>query len=159
MKITHKYDPWHHIEVENFLSPDRFTEIKKLALKELEEFKNTGVNSVYTDHKTRDYTSRNKYAKWLKEDIIPETNQFFDMLSEHRGYQGKLKKLLHRAITPENFNYPTHIDNASRINTCTYYIYPENEIGTILCKNFSRNDDGDHVKADQKSVYEREVEW
>ena len=159
MKVTHRYDPWHYIEVENFLSPERFAEIKRQALIELEEFKNKGANSVYTDHKTEDYTSRNKYAKWLKEDIVPETNQFFEMLPEHRGYKGKLKKLLHWAITPDNFNYPTHIDNASRINTCTLYVHPEKEIGTILCNNPSKNDDGDHIKANEKSVYEREVEW
>tara|TARA_Y100000768_G_scaffold384397_1_gene368359 strand:- start:624 stop:1259 length:636 start_codon:yes stop_codon:yes gene_type:complete len=159
MRVSHKYDPWHYLEVENFLPPDRFAEIKKLALEQLEEYKKTGFNSVYTDHKDKDYTSRNKYTKFLSRDIIPETNQFFEMLPEHRGYKGKLKKLLHWAITPDNFNYPTHIDNASRINTCTYYIWPEKEMGTILCKNPSRNDDGDHVKADKKSLYEREVDW
>ena len=159
MKITHRYDPWHCLEVEDFLPPDRFEEIKKLAMIEYAEFEKTGVNSVYTDHKTKDYTSRSKYTRFLTEDIVPETNQFFEMLPEHRGYTGELKKLVHWAITPENFNYPTHIDNASRINTCTYYIWPEYETGTILCKNPSKNDDGDHVKADEDSDYEVEVEW
>ena len=159
MKITHRYDPWHCLEVEDFLPPDRFEEIKKLAMIEYAEFEKTGVNSVYTDHKTKEYTSRSKYTKFLTEDIVPETNQFFEMLPEHRGYTGELKKLVHWAITPENFNYPTHIDNASRINTCTYYIWPEYETGTILCKNPSKNDDGDHVKADEDSDYEVEVEW
>ena len=159
MKVTHRYDPWHCLEVEDFLPPDRFEEIKKLAMIEYAEFEKTGVNSVYTDHKTKDYTSRSKYTRFLTEDIVPETNQFFEMLPEHRGYTGELKKLVHWAITPENFNYPTHIDNASRINTCTYYIWPEYETGTILCKNPSKNDDGDHVKADEDSDYEVEVEW
>jgi|TARA_R100000482_G_scaffold102887_1_gene45825 hypothetical protein len=159
MKVTHRYDPWHCLEVEDFLPPDRFEEIKKLAMIEYAEFERTGVNSVYTDHKTKDYTSRSKYTRFLTEDIVPETNQFFEMLPEHRGYTGELKKLVHWAITPENFNYPTHIDNASRINTCTYYIWPEYETGTILCKNPSKNDDGDHVKADEDSDYEVEVEW
>ena len=159
MKVTHRYDPWHCLEVEDFLPPDRFEEIKKLAMIEYAEFEKTGVNSVYTDHKTKEYTSRSKYTKFLTEDIVPETNQFFEMLPEHRGYTGELKKLVHWAITPENFNYPTHIDNASRINTCTYYIWPEYETGTILCKNPSKNDDGDHVKADEDSDYEVEVEW
>ena len=159
MKVTHRYDPWHCLEVEDFLPPDRFEEIKKLAMIEYAEFEKTGVNSVYTDHKTKDYTSRSKYTRFLTEDIVPETNQFFEMLPEHRGYTGELKKLVHWAITPENYNYPIHIDNASRINTCTYYIWPEYETGTILCKNPSKNDDGDHVKADEDSDYEVEVEW
>ena len=159
MKVTHRYDPWHCLEVEDFLPPDRFEEIKKLAMIEYAEFEKTGVNSVYTDHKTKDYTSRSKYTRFLTEDIVPETNQFFEMLPEHRGYTGELKKLVHWAITPENYNYPIHIDNASRINTCTYYIWPEHETGTILCKNPSKNDDGDHVRADEDSDYEVEVEW
>ena len=147
------------MQVDNFLPPNRFAEIKTLAHYEYETYKRTGTNSVYTDHKGNDYTSRNKYTRFLTHDIIPETNQFFDMLPEHRGYEGELKKLVHWAITPENYNYPIHIDNASRINTCTYYIWPEEEIGTILCQNPSRNDDGDHIKADKDSDFEIEVEW
>lgn len=159
MKINHHNKPWHHLQVDNFLPPNRFAEIKTLAHYEYETYKRTGTNSVYTDHKGNDYTSRNKYTRFLTHDIIPETNQFFDMLPEHRGYEGELKKLVHWAITPENYNYPIHIDNASRINTCTYYIWPEEEIGTILCQNPSRNDDGDHIKADKDSDFEIEVEW
>ena len=147
------------MQVDNFLPPNRFAEIKTLAHYEYETYKRTGTNSVYTDHKGNDYTSRNKYTRFLTHDIIPETNQFFDMLPEHRGYKGELKKLVHWAITPENYKYPIHIDNASRINTCTYYIWPEEEIGTILCQNPSRNDDGDHIKADKDSDFEIEVEW
>ena len=147
------------MQVDNFLPPDRFAEIKTLAHYEFETYKRTGTNSVYTDHKGNDYTSRNKYTRFLTHDIVPETNQFFDMLPEHRGYKGELKKLVHWAITPENYNYPIHIDNASRINTCTYYIWPEEETGTILCKNPSSNDDGDHIKADKDSDFEIEVEW
>ena len=147
------------MQVDNFLPPNRFAEIKTLAFYEYETYKRTGTNSVYTDHKGNDYTSRNKYTRFLTHDIVPETNQFFDMLPEHRGYKGELKKLVHWAITPENYNYPIHIDNASRINTCTYYIWPEEETGTILCKNPSRNDDGDHIKADKDSDFEIEVEW
>ena len=159
MKINHHNKPWHHLQVDNFLPPNRFAEIKTLAFYEYETYKRTGTNSVYTDHKGNDYTSRKKYTRFLTHDIIPETNQFFDMLPEHRGYKGELKKLVHWAITPENYNYPIHIDNASRINTCTYYIWPEEETGTILCKNPSRNDDGDHIKADKDSDFEIEVEW
>lgn len=159
MKINHHNKPWHHLQVDNFLPPNRFAEIKTLAFYEYETYKRTGTNSVYTDHKGNDYTSRNKYTRFLTHDIVPETNQFFDMLPEHRGYKGELKKLVHWAITPENYNYPIHIDNASRINTCTYYIWPEEETGTILCKNPSSNDDGDHIKADKDSDFEIEVEW
>jgi hypothetical protein len=159
MKINHHYKPWHHLQVDDFLPPDRFSEIKRLAHFEYETYKRTGTNSVYTDHKGKDYTSRNKYTRFLTHDIVPETNQFFDMLPEHRGYKGKLKKLVHWAITPENYNYPIHIDNASRINTCTYYVWPEEEIGTILCQNPSKNDDGDHIKADKESDFEIEIEW
>jgi len=159
MKINHHYKPWHHLQVDDFLPPNRFAEIKRLAHFEHETYKRTGTNSVYTDHKGKDYTSRNKYTRFLTHDIVPETNQFFDMLPEHRGYKGKLKKLIHWAITPENYNYPIHIDNASRINTCTYYVWPEEEIGTILCQNPSKNDDGDHIKADRESDFEIEIEW
>jgi len=95
MKIIHNNDPWDYLEVEDFLPPDRFAEILKLAHFEYETFKRTGTNSVYTDHKGKDYTSRNKYTRFLTHDIVPETNQFFDMLPEHRGYEGELKKLVH----------------------------------------------------------------
>tara|TARA_B100001996_G_scaffold380121_1_gene367024 strand:+ start:80 stop:706 length:627 start_codon:yes stop_codon:yes gene_type:complete len=157
MKITHKYDPWHYLEVEDFLPQDEFENIKRLAMIEYEEFKKVGGNSVYTEHK--DYVSRNKYTRYLSEDIVPTTNQFFEMLPEHRGYEGELKKLVHWAVCPENFSYPIHIDNMSRVNTCTYYIWPDEEVGTILCKNPSKNDDGDHIEGDKKSEYEVEVEW
>ena len=32
MKINCVYDPWYHLQVEDFLPPDRFDEIKKLAM-------------------------------------------------------------------------------------------------------------------------------
>ena len=159
MKINHHYEPWHHLQVDDFLPPDEFKKIQELAAKEFEIYKQTGVNAVYTDHKGKEYISRNKYTRFLTEDIVPSTNQFFKMIPEHRGYKGKLKKLIHWSITPTNYNYPIHIDNASRINTCIYYVWPEEEIGTILCKNPSKNDNGDHIKADKESDYEIEVEW
>tara|TARA_B100000131_G_C18116477_1_gene611472 strand:- start:2461 stop:3111 length:651 start_codon:yes stop_codon:yes gene_type:complete len=157
MKINHVYDPWHHLQVEDFLSPDRFDEIKKLAMIEYDHFKKVGSNTFYTTHK--EYSSRRKYVRYVEEDIVPETNQFFSMLPEHRGFTGELKKIIHWAITPKNFRYPIHIDNKSRINTCTYYIYPEHEVGTVLQDNPSRNDDGDHNPADQESTRQVEIEW
>ena len=48
MKIKHRYDPWHCLEVEDFLSADRFEVIKKLAMVEHAEYEKIGVNSVYT---------------------------------------------------------------------------------------------------------------
>ena len=79
MKITHKYDPWHYLEVEDFLPQDEFENIKRLAMIEYEEFKKVGGNAVYTEHK--DYVLRNKYTRYLSEDIVPTTNQFFEMHS------------------------------------------------------------------------------
>ena len=162
MKINHVYDPWHHLQVEDFLPPDEFDEIKRLALIEYDTFRNEGVNCIYNDvdsWKRKKYANRSKYVRFLSEDILPSTNQFFRMLPEHRGFSGDLKKVIHWSIQPENHIYPNHIDNAPRINTCTFYIWPEENVGTILCDNPSKNDDGDHSESDQESKREVEVEW
>ena len=160
MKITHQTDPWEHIIVEDLLSAERFAEIKKIGMIEYENYLKNGHNSLYTDHKDDPrYTSRAKYTKYFADDIIPETNQFFKMLPHHRGFKGELKKLIHITINPPDFNYPLHIDNISRINTCIFYIYPDESIGTILANNPSCNDDGDHSAANKKSHWEQEVPW
>lgn len=160
MKISKHYKPWEHIIVEDFLSADKFEQIKNLGMIEYEKYLRDGSNHSYTDHKDdASYTKLAKYTKFFTEDIIPETNQFFKMLPKHRGFKGQLKKVIHFQISPPNFDFPLHIDNVSRINTCSFYIHPEKSIGTILADNPSRNDDGDHNAADKKSYSEIEVPW
>ncbi len=105
-------------------------------------------------------TRSGHYVNFLDEDIIPETNNLFnDFDFPHRPYKGKLKKLVQWAISPSGWNYPPHCDNRSRISTTIIYIGPEKSDGTILHKNFSTNDRGDHEAAKYESLYTKEIDW
>ena len=145
MKIY--YDPWEYGLIDNFLSPERFKVIEDLAKIEFERYKKEGINC-----------RSNKYARYVKDDLIPEITKDIMNFQEHRDYK-KLVKLNHWAIVPPHVKYPTHIDNTSRIHTSILYVSPEKNIGTILCDNPSTNDDGDHGQPDQSTKRELEVEW
>tara|TARA_B100000902_G_scaffold200541_1_gene191082 strand:- start:665 stop:1273 length:609 start_codon:yes stop_codon:yes gene_type:complete len=147
MKLTHHHEPWEYMEIEDFLPTHKFEKIQELAQRELERYHIEGVN-----------TPRGKYINFIKEDIIPEATELFDFLPR-RDSTGTLKKLLHWTITPAGVNYPTHIDNKSRLSTVTFYVAPKNNVGTIICTNPSTNDDGDHGPPDLPTVKEAEVEW
>ena len=147
MKIKHHHEPWEYMEIEDFLNPLDYQRIDYLGQRELERYYIEGVN-----------TRRGKYVKFLKEDIIPEATELFDLLPRKES-TGVLKKLVHWAITPPGVHYPTHIDNRSRFSSFTYYVSPENNTGTIICVNPSKNDDGDHGLPDLPTKKEVEVEW
>ena len=147
MKIKHHHEPWEYIEIEDFLNPLDYQRIDYLGQRELERYYVEGIN-----------TRRGKYVKFLKEDIIPEATELFDLLPRKES-TGVLKKLVHWSITPPGVRYPTHIDNRSRFSSFTYYISPENNVGTIVCTNPSINDDGDHGPPDLPTKKEVEVKW
>ncbi len=136
------------MEIINFLPPERWKVIMDLAEIELDKY--------HSSEKTRS----GHYVNFLDEDIIPETNNLFnDFDFPHRPYKGKLKKLVQWAISPSGWNYPPHCDNKSRISTTIIYVAPEKSDGTVLCKNPSSNDDGDHGAADRESIYTKEIQW
>ena len=56
------------------------------------------------------------------------------------------------AIAPPDWYYPTHIDNRSRISTSILYVSPDESDGTIIAKNPSVNDLGDHEAANEKDT-------
>ena len=147
MKITHYEKPWQHVIIDDFLSPERFKTIEDLAIQELGRYQIEGPN-----------TRRGKYQRYTDVDLLPEVTLETMNLMEHRDYD-KLVKLNHWAIMPPNTDYPTHIDNASRIHTFTFYVAPEKNVGTILCDNPSTNDNGDHGQPDQPTVCEYPIEW
>ena len=147
MKIHHHHEPWEYMEIENLLSTPKFQKIKDLARIELDKYKKEGAN-----------TRRGQYVRYLDEDILPEINKVFDMLPR-RESTGTLKKLLHWAITPPGVNYPMHVDNKSRLSTVTFYVAPENNIGTIIGDNPSTNDNGDHNPPNLPSKNEYELTW
>ena len=149
MKINYVTDPWECVEIEDFLPEYRWKEIQGLAKIELDE---------YYSSNTKEKSGH--YVNFLDEDIIPETNNLFnDFDLPHRGYKGKLKKLVHWAVSPPGWSYPAHCDNKSRISTSIMYVSPENSDGTILHKNVSQNDGGDHEKADLPSTYTCKLDW
>ena len=160
MNINHVKDPWECYVFDNFLSPERWKEIRNLADIQLEkyyEWTNSPRKKVY---KNKSYVSRDKYSCYVDEDIIPETNSLFhDYVLPHRPYEGKLKKVVHWAIAPPYWSYPAHCDNRARISTTILYVGPEETDGTILHKNLSNNDNGDHEKANMPSEYETEIKW
>ena len=147
MKLKHNYEPWEYMEIEDFLPQKRFKELQDQAKVQLENYKKQGSN-----------TPRGKYICYSGEDMIPEFNPIFDLLPR-RQPTGKLKKINHWAVTPPGVHYPTHIDNKSRFSTIAFYVSPEKNSGTIICKNPSTNDDGDHCSPDLPSETEVEIEW
>tara|TARA_B100000575_G_C22851601_1_gene498259 strand:- start:27 stop:638 length:612 start_codon:yes stop_codon:yes gene_type:complete len=149
MEINYITDPWECVEIEDFLPEDRWEKIQELAKIELDNY-----NSSMTRQR------RGHYVNYLHEDIIPETNSLFtDISLPHREYQGKLKKLVHWTISKPDWYYPPHCDNRSRISTSILYVSPDNSDGTILHKNISENDKGDHEKANLPSTYTCELSW
>ena len=139
-------DPWEYKNIENFLSQERFDELKQQALAELEYLDMFGF-----------YRRSGHYIRYVKNDIIPEVTQ--DLFSDMpKRKHTKLKKLIHWSIQPKGFKYPAHIDNDSRISTAILYVSPEENSGTILCSNNSGHV-ADHGAPSMKSDYEVTAEW
>ena len=148
MKIDFITEPWEHIIIDDFLSPERFEHIQNLAIEELGRFQVEGLNTFRGD----------RYNRYTDVDLLPEVTLDIMKLMPHRDYD-KLVKVNHWSIMPPNTSYPAHIDNRSRIHTFTFYIAPEKNLGTILCDNPSTNDNGDHGQPDQSTICEYPIEW
>ena len=148
MKINFVTEPWEHIIIDDFLSPERFEHIQNLAIEELGRFQVEGLNTFRGD----------RYNRYTDVDLLPEVTLDIMKLMPHRDYD-KLVKVNHWSIMPPNTSYPAHIDNRSRIHTFTFYVAPEKNLGTILCDNPSNNDDGDHGQPDQPTICEYPIEW
>ncbi len=156
--VTHIKDPWECVAIEDFLPKERWEVIKNLGQIHLEKYYEIGVTT--RDYEKPELAVRNKYSWYEDEDIIPETNELFYKYDlPYREYQGKLKKVVHWAIAPPHWSYPAHCDNRARISTTILYVSPEESDGTILHKNSSTNDEGDHEEADLPSDYTYELEW
>ena len=146
MNITHHYDPWEHLIVDDFLSPTEWDALAQLASEQLKIFEKYGGN-----------TPRGKYIKFFDYDLFPNSNKFIDLLPKSRTH-GPLKKINHIAIQPPGNDYGIHIDNRSRINTTILYFGPEKSDGTILHKNKSPMVH-DHGQPEYSSEYTKPVEW
>jgi len=147
MLVKHNHEPWEFMEIEDFLPQKEFQNIQELAKEELNKYYVEGQN-----------TPRGKYVRYLDEDILPQANDVFGLL-KGREATGEVKKIVHWAITPPGVHYPTHIDNRSRLSTIAFYVAPEKNIGTIVCTNPSKNDNGDHNAPDLPTESEIELEW
>jgi len=146
MDIIHIEKPWECYAFENFLSPERWETIRELAQVQLDNFKPN--------------VRRGQMVSFCDEDILPETNELiYKYKLPNRGYEGKLKKILHWAISPPDWYYPTHCDAIGRVATSILYIAPEECDGTVLHKNLSKNDNADHNAAELPSEYQHEVKW
>lgn len=156
---SHINEPWLGLEITNFLSPERWKVIRDLADIQLEKYYEwlEAPKKVYFNKAN---ASRDKYNCYVDEDIIPETNELFKEFDfPVRPYEGELKKVIHWAIAPPNWSYPAHCDNRARISTTIFYVGPEKSDGTVLCKNPSSNDKGDHEAADKPDLYTKEIQW
>tara|TARA_Y100001963_G_C6792335_1_gene456277 strand:- start:1033 stop:1647 length:615 start_codon:yes stop_codon:yes gene_type:complete len=139
-------DPYEYLTVDNLLPKDRFDKIREKARKRRDEFILAGAN-----------VTSGKYCDFVKEDLLPEANNYFDRLKKCRKYKS-LKKVNHWTICPPNWKYATHIDASWRIHTMILYIDPDDTYGTVLCKNKSKFVEH-HGPAELESEYEVEVEW
>lgn len=147
MNVTHHNDPWDYITIDHFLNDEDWNNIQILAMEELERYQVEGNN-----------TRSGKYTRFLDYDLLPQANFLFKEHKKHRDFEGELKKLVHWTIQPPNHKYPIHIDNESRVHTTMLYVHPEQNSGTILCKNKSRHVE-DHGQPEHESDYEIEVPW
>ena len=144
-KIQKYTDPWEHYVIDDFLSYDRFEEIKNLLTVEEEYLELFGF-----------YTRSNHYFRFEKKDVIPEINEVFNYLFPDRDKN--LKKVNHWTIHPANFDYNLHIDNKSRLYTAVLYLKPENNIGTFVAKNRSEFVDN-HQSPSLDSEYTKEIKF
>ena len=76
MKVDFITEPWTCVTVDDFLSPERFAEIKEQAAEEMERFREVGVN-----------TPRGKYVRYDKRDILPEVDKTIMNMMPHREYE------------------------------------------------------------------------
>ena len=147
------------MEITNFFSPERWKVIRDLADIQLEKYYEW-LEEPKKEYFHKGYASRDKYNCYVDEDIIPETNELFNRFDfPHKPYEGKLKKVVHWSVARPGWSYPPHCDNKARISTTIIYIGPDKGDGTILCKNPSTNDKGDHEAADRPSIYTKKLEW
>lgn len=145
MEVKKYNDPWDHYIIDDFLSPDRFNQIKNLVEIEKKYLNMFGF-----------YSRSNHYYRFETEDILPELNiLFYELFPD---IDKSLKKINHWSIHPENFSYNLHVDSKSRLYTAVLYVAPEKNIGTFLAKNDEEFRD-DHKEPDKKSQYEIEVEF
>ena len=144
------YDPWQYLTAKNFLSTERWNEIKSMADFEMKAY-----------HFREGLTPSGKWIKWLDEDILPETNFLHKKLQRFREPPKNVKKIMHWAVCPPNYTMPMHCDYNARFFTSVLYIDPPKSFGTILCKNDSEYEDyGDKRNTSfESNQYELEVPW
>jgi hypothetical protein len=145
MKVKQYNDPWDYYVIDDFLTPERFDYIKKLAIIEKEYLDTFGF-----------YSRSNHYFRFEKNDVLPEITNIFNELFPNR--EKHLKKINHWTIHPPNFKYNLHVDNKSRLYTAVLYIAPEENIGTFVAKNNSIFKD-DHKEPEFPNQYEKEIEF
>ena len=156
MKKKINTDPWQHMVIDDFLSKERWEEIKRMAHYELMAYQ-----------RNPKLTPSGKWIRWCDTDILPEANVVHKMMPKFRdveylysGYPSSVKKIMHWAVCPPNYVMPMHCDYDARFFTNVLYISPDETYGTILCENDSEYDDYHRLNTTLESnKREVEVEW
>jgi len=127
-------DPWFYIAVDDFLPTEQFENLRDDALR------------IAADG---DQVQRQIF----NHDPTPQIESFIRTFLKAQSTSGvrirphrELKKFIHYAVTPANFNHAMHVEAEFKIMSAVLYLGPEENIGTRLYKS----------PEDQNPI---EVEW
>ena len=106
---------WKYLVIDDFLDKEVYDKL---------------VNNI-KDYKLQD--NEEIHRKFLTTDPTPQVNWLFAKKNfpRHRPYS-QLKKMIHYAVTKENFTHPLHDEAPFKIMSAIIYLHPEKNVGTIL---------------------------
>lgn len=112
----HETDPWEYLIIDDFLPPDEFDKICKMA--------------KCVPAPKEDLVQRHFFT----EDPTPQVAELLNYFSEKRGYRS-LKKFIHYAVTKGDEVHPIHVDAPFKIMSAVLYLHPEKNLGTRVYKD------------------------
>lgn len=154
-----KTEPWKHIVLEDFLLPEHFTrlrEIAKVCQEKFFELKNAPEKDKIVLSTIYDKTGNQITEKFLKNNHkfrnVQDLNKIFDVsdLDLYNTYYDEVLSIMsfldssrYEKIERIHFDVQTvgpdyvhkvHSDMSVKLVTAVIYLYPENNIGTLLHK-------------------------
>ena len=121
--------------VDNFLNSDDFDELRSLRLDEIHS------NSIKIYHNEIDQNNK-IITSFFDENLIKTLHKnyhqkAFEILKELNYEKSKLYEYSSFTIikTGKNYKFPIHDDTPNKLLSVAIYLHPEENKGTILCKN------------------------
>lgn len=121
-EVTISNDPWFYISIDNFLPQEQFEKLREGAL-------DVDVMEDKVSRQLFNYDPTPTIEKLIRTFLKAKETMGVDV----RSYS-ELKKFIHYAITPPNFEHQMHIEAPFKIMSAVLYLGPEKNIGTRLYK-------------------------